>query len=62
MHEIYVTLTDEDIEAAIIGYVQQKTGKLHEVRMLVTIGRSAKHGGGLSIKASVSGLVRDERP
>jgi len=62
MHEVYVTLTDEDIEAAIIGYIQQKTGRIHEAQILITIGRSAKRGDGLGVKASVSGLVRDERP
>lgn len=59
MRDIHVTLTDEDIEAALVAYVSQKYGKIHDAQAIVIMSRAGSRGG-LSVCATVNGFVRDD--
>lgn len=60
MRDIHVTLTDEDIEAALVAYASQKYGKIYDAQAIVIMSRAVNRGDGLSVRATVSGFIRDD--
>lgn len=57
---IEVSLTQEDIDAAIVNYVAQKYGTVQHARLMYTIGRGEGEAG-YNIRALVRGEVDNEQ-